>query len=304
MMPNFLMIGCSKAGTTSIHIYLGRHPDVFMSPIKEPGYFAFAGTDGRFPLLADHPFITRQEEYEHLFEGVRAESVIGESSTHYLEFASPRVVERIHTALPGVRILTVLRHPVDRAYSRFTMFLGSGRAGDREFREWFLDDLEMFHAPLLPERDQQHVVISTADRLVLYLDRFTAESTKVMLYDDLQADPAGFMVEIYDFLGVDPSFKPDTSIRRNTGGVYRSRVVEVLFNRPNPIRWLARRLLPASSRIEGRDRIREKLLSSAPKLDPALRSELTAGEVIQREIDDLEQLTGRDLSAWRSTSGD
>ncbi len=299
MLPNFLMIGCSKAGTTSLHTYLGQHPDVFMSPIKEPGYFAFTGTDGRFPIMSDHPFITDRKDYEHLFDAVTAETVIGESSTHYLDYASPSLVERIHTALPRVRILTVLRHPVDRAYSRFTMFLGGGRAGNREFREWFLDDLEVYHAPLLPNRERQHVAISTASRLALYLDRFPAEHTEVKLYDDLQANPTAFVRKIYEFLDVDPAFEPDTGIRRNTGGVYRSRTIEFLFNRPNPIRWMARRLIPAASRIAGRDRIRERMVTSAPKLDPNLRSELTAREVIQCEIDDLEKLTGRDLSVWR-----
>jgi len=299
MLPNFLVIGCAKAGTTSLHAYLDQHPDVFMSRLKEPGYFVFAGTDGRCPAISDHRFVTEQKDYERLFASASRESVIGESSTFYLDYASPDVVSRIRGLLTSARILTVLRHPVDRSYSWFTMHLSADRVEAGTFRDRFLEDLETFHEFRVPGRGPPHVALSIANRLALFHDRFPAERVEVKLFEDFREDPARFVAEIYRFLGVDPAFRPDTSDRRNTGGVFRSRLAAGVFNRPNPIRWIARRLLPPSLRIAGRQRVREKLVTRAPKLDPDLRAELTSLDVIQREIDDLQALTGHDLSAWR-----
>lgn len=88
MLPNFLIIGEAKAGTTSLHNYLNQHPDDFISEYKEPDYFTFLGAKGPLPKYKDRPVITKQEEYENLFSKAVGKTVIGESSPTYLEFAS------------------------------------------------------------------------------------------------------------------------------------------------------------------------------------------------------------------------
>jgi len=300
MLPNFLLIGCSKAGTTSLHTYLGQHPDIFMSRYKEPAYFVFAGTDGRFPEIADRRFVSDRNEYERLFAGTNGESAVGESSTYYLDYACAEILDRIDGTLPGARFLAVVRQPVDRAYSRYLMLIGGGRADLGTFVELFRSDLETYRQPRRLGEDRTWIAQSAADRLVEFRARYDRERVKVMRFDDFRADAVAFTQEIYGFLGVDPGFRPDTSVRLNTGGVYRSRLVGWVFNRPNPIRWAARRLLPTEFRIGGRQRIREKLVERVPALDPELRAELTALRLVREEIDRLEEMTGLDLAAWRT----
>jgi len=121
MLPNFIMIGAAKAGTTALYWYLAEHPQVFMSPMKETNYFAY-GLDEQGHLLYGDPELHRfrvqsWSEYEALFTGAGDAAAIGEVSPIYLE--CPQAAARIRQRLPGARIVCGLREPVDRAYSDF-----------------------------------------------------------------------------------------------------------------------------------------------------------------------------------------
>src|ERR687896_1743852 len=116
-LPNFIVIGAAKAGTTALYWYLAEHPAVFMSRVKETNYFAF-GLDGEGrPLYGDpevHRFPVKSlSEYEQLFADVGGATAVGAASPIYLE--CPQAAGRIPELLPGSRIICSLRHPVDRA---------------------------------------------------------------------------------------------------------------------------------------------------------------------------------------------
>src|SRR5262245_28683977 len=109
-LPTFLIIGAGRSGTTSLYHYLRQHPEVFMSPVKEPIYFAlgpnlvFTGPAADWVL--DQAAKTR-EEYEALFAGVTNEKAIGEASPRYL--ASPDAAGRIRETIPEARLVAILR---------------------------------------------------------------------------------------------------------------------------------------------------------------------------------------------------
>lgn len=298
MLPNFLLIGEPKAGTTSLHGYLGQHPDIFMSRLKEPGYFAFAGTDGYFPKFQDRPFVSDLADYEALFRDAEGHRIVGESSPQYLEFATPDLIDRIGKTLPDVKLLAVLRQPVDQAYSRYIMLVRSGLLPETDFRRKFLSDLADFDAVEPFTNGERTVTKSYATRLKLFRDAFGAEQLKIMLFDDLVAQKEAFLREILAYLAVDPAFEPDARIHANEGGLFRSRTVAAIFNRPNPVRWLARRLVPPDLRSELRQSAFGRLSRPAPPLSPAVRAELTG--LLADEISALEALTGHDLARWRA----
>src|SRR5918995_644162 len=109
--PNFFIIGAQKAGTTSLYHYLNQHPQIYMSPVKEPFFF-------------DHEFssngeVVQQEFAEHqaLFQGAKGETAIGEASPLYIY--APGTPERIKEYVPEARSIALLRNPADRAYSAF-----------------------------------------------------------------------------------------------------------------------------------------------------------------------------------------
>src|SRR5512142_2021892 len=100
-LPNFLIIGASRSGTTSLFEYLRQHPEIYMSPVKEPMYYWEEGR-GQY----DYGVSTR-EAYERLFDGVTNERAIGEASPQYLR--SPTAPARIAADLPDVRLIATLR---------------------------------------------------------------------------------------------------------------------------------------------------------------------------------------------------
>src|SRR5688572_7713518 len=122
VMPNFLIIGAAKAGTTSLYSYLNQHPQIFMSPVKEPNFFALEGEKLNFRGPGDAQVINRYsitqlESYRAHFKGITQETCIGEASTLYLDH--PKAVERIQHYTPKARLITILRDPVERAFSNF-----------------------------------------------------------------------------------------------------------------------------------------------------------------------------------------
>lgn len=128
-LPDFLVIGAPKAGTTALHSALSRHPGLFMSPVKEPKFFL---TDGPPPARGGGPgdvqtyreHVWRREDYEALFAAAPAGSLCGESTPFYLyDHAAQR---RIRALIPQARLIVILRDPVERAHSNWTHLWSAG----------------------------------------------------------------------------------------------------------------------------------------------------------------------------------
>ena len=140
--PTFLIIGAGRSGTTSLYHYLGQHPDIFMSPVKEPGFFAYE--DETRPLIgaygeAELPgYSTRREDYEALFADVSVETAAGEASVDYLYL--PRAARRIRRHVPQARLIAILRQPADRSHSQFWARVASGREPLTDFEEALPDN--------------------------------------------------------------------------------------------------------------------------------------------------------------------
>src|SRR5882762_10194104 len=140
MLPNFFIVGAMKAGTTSLYHYLDQHPQVYMSPIKEPCYFssetrpenmgpefqeqALRGIrdtreDIRGPMREKRlaGLVVDWEDYVSLFRDVKGEIAIGEASIRYLW--SKMAPENIRSRITAAKIIMVLRNPADRAFSEY-----------------------------------------------------------------------------------------------------------------------------------------------------------------------------------------
>ena len=126
-LPNFIVIGAAKAGTTVLYWALAEHPAVFMSAVKETNYFAYGVDDTGRLLYGDpevHHFpVQSLKDYERLFADAGDAVAIGEASPIYLE--CPQAAGRIRALLPAARLICGLRHPVERAYSDYQMSLRS-----------------------------------------------------------------------------------------------------------------------------------------------------------------------------------
>ena len=285
-----MVIGAAKAGTTALYWYLAEHPAVFMSRVKETNYFAYGvDSEGR-PLFGDpelHYFpIKTLPAYQELFRDTGGAAAVGEVSPMYLE--CPQSAERIRRALPDVKIICFLRHPVDRAYSDYLMYLRQRKQEFDPARElqpsarWARPDshwmeIGKYHAPLSR-----------------YYDLFPREQIGIFLFDDLKRNALGVVQEVYRFIGVDPTFQPDFETPHNVGGIPASKLVEgALTNRR--LRAVVEPWIPKSAANWVR-RLRTRNMRQAPVLPATLRSELT--DHFREDIALTGELIGRSLNHW------
>jgi hypothetical protein len=214
LLPDYLLIGAAKAGTTTLHAWLAAHPAVVPSTTKEVHYFDYSfyrGEDwyrGHFPSLAERDAFEREHGRPFL---------TGESSPTYLAHQWAPV--RIARHLPDVRLLLALRNPVDRTYSQFQMSVREG-FDDLSFE----DALEREEVRLEPEirrsrRDRHYASFPLAKQSYLYrshydeqfarwLTLFARERFHVVRAEDLAETPAATLSGAYEFLGL-PAHRPD-----------------------------------------------------------------------------------------------
>lgn len=185
--PNLFVVGAAKAGTTSLAYYLGQHPDIFMSPIKEPHFFS-----GSTPTLFEA--VHDERAYLRLFDGSRGERYLGEASPSYLDTA--KAAQAIARAAPEARIVISLRNPIDRAYSDYW---GSVRLG--ETRPFF----ELVQEAVACKEGSHGLVRrgTYAHNVERYLSVFGPDRVRVLFFEELVSDVRPQLTELFRFLGID-----------------------------------------------------------------------------------------------------
>jgi Sulfotransferase domain len=297
-MPNFLIIGAAKSGTTALYEYIRQHPQVFASRLKEPGFFALESKTPDFHGPGDELFEPRRvrdlARYQGLFREVRNEVAIGEASNLYLY--SGEAPERIRHYVPTVKLIAMLRNPADRAFSAYRFLLWEGR-----------ETLSTFEAALEAEdgriaQNWEFLWHYTQAgfyyrQLKRYFDLFDPKQIAVYTHDDLAAGPGGMTRNIFRFLGVDAAFVPDMSTRHNVSGTPRSRRLHTFMTQPSLAKDLLKSFVPASLRRRFRDAILQRnIVPGEPKLGLETRRKLV--ELFREDILKLQTLLGRDLSKW------
>ena len=121
-IPNFVLIGAPKSGSTSLFHYLKQHPEVYMSPLKDPRFFAFEGQAPQFDGPSDdtihnNRIVWELDKYQAQFQGVKNEKAVGEASVRYFE--EPRSAENMHRFNPTMKLMLLLRNPIERAWSHY-----------------------------------------------------------------------------------------------------------------------------------------------------------------------------------------
>ena len=307
-LPNFLVVGAAKSGTTSLFRYLEQHPDVFASSVKEPSYFAFP--DGRLNLKGPvdeasmHRNIHRKtvksfDAYRNLFMAARHETAVGEASPRYLYI--PAAVDHIERHLGAPKIIAILRNPIERAYSHFLMNWRRGLEPLADFKDALAAEPERIAAGW--DWDWHYVGVGRyGTQLQRFVDRFGEANVQVLLYDDLKRDPVDLMRQVFVFLGVDPSFTPDTRTRHMVGHTASNNLLTRLAFGPENtlVGRLAYRIVPPKLGLKA-----QALLQSAVGRLPGRQIPPITGDVRERlrvelrtEIEQLASLIGRDLSAW------
>ena len=299
MTPNFFIVGAARSGTTSLDRYLAQHPEIYITPKKETHFFA----DGDFPTCFKGPgderlnrrLIRDEEQYAELFAGVTGEKAIGESSVFYLCY--PASAERIAQTVPEAKIIVLLREPVARTYSSYIFLLRDGRETlgleeglhrEEERKEqgfepmWWYKELSLYY------RQVKH-----------YMDVFGEERVKVLLYEELHANPEQVLRDAFAFLEVREDVGIDTSVRYNLSGVPKSRgiynLLDHFIDKPSALERRIKSLVPLNLRIAWASKIIGMFTHSVP-MNPQMQAQLKA--YFAEDVGKLEDLLHRDLSSW------
>jgi hypothetical protein len=279
--PGFFVVGAQKAGTTSLYEYLRQHPQIYMSPVKEPSYFAPEQCPGG-------PAFT-WESYLRLFAGASVELALGEATATYLWSAAAPL--SIAARIPDARIVIILRSPIDRAFSQYLHMLTEG-ATRRSFRAQIDESLrhpEMRFSHTWPflELGLYH------QQVTRYLRQFRRSNIHICYYEEFARSPLRVMSDLYAFLGVDRAYEPDVTRRHNEPRVPKAAAAMYVLKRSGVWRVL-RTITPP--------RMRSALRSAAVRsrdsltIDPADHDFLAS--YYRHDVEQLSSLLDRDLTPW------
>jgi len=310
-LPNFLVVGAAKAGTTSIYQYLSQHPEVYLSPIKETNYFAkdipldkirkdyykggeldveaYVNTD-----LAEQihiAFVSQWDHYRKLYKNVRGQKAIGEISNSYLH--SSVAAREIHAVDPRMKIIMILRDPIKRAFSHYKMTLRVGLVKDS-----FYQEVQRDFAALEKGFRVSHLYVEMglyAEQLKRYQQYFPPGQMRIYLFDDLKDNAAAVIDDMLRFLQVDPSYNVDTSFQANQASVPKNAGL-VHFLRKTGLRTVAKRISP---RFLG-EAAKKVFYKEKDDLVLTQRDKDFLRPLFEQDVRELEKMIQRDLSHWLS----
>lgn len=295
-VPDVIVIGAPRSGTTSLYNYLQQHPAVYMSPLKETRFFAYEGqtVDYRGPADAyayNRDTVTDAEAYRRLFAKRAPGQLTGEASPVYL-YRGERAAERIQHHVPGVKLVAIFRNPVERAYSDFLNMVRLGWEPLHDFAGALAEEQRRIAAHWSPFYHYR-AKGCYAHQLQPYLDRFDRGQMRFYLHEDLRRDAAALMQDVFTFLGVDADVAIDTSMRYNRSGLPRNRMAHRVLTHPVTERVMRGPLRTVRTTLRDWNTAHEK-----PPLAAAVRADLQ--DAYRDDIRALQDLLGRDLSHWRA----
>jgi hypothetical protein len=238
--PNLFVIGAAKSGTTSLSEYLRGHPQIYMSPLKEPAFFA---PDVPSPYnTGPHRFDL--ERYLGLYDGATNETRLGEASTHYL--FSREAPKLVHQLQPEAWIVAVLRNPPDMAHAMHGQRVTNGSEPILDFEQALAADASPDgggpeRLAMIRSSGTYRQRASYAEQLERWLAVFPRERFHIMLFDDLVADTAGEFRKLLQFLEVDPDYRPSFDVR-NASYRWTSGWTSLISS--GPVRWVRHEVLP------------------------------------------------------------
>jgi hypothetical protein len=292
VVPNFFIVGAARSGTTSLYAWLKEHPEVFMPQNdKEPSFFS------------SHYGLSDWEKYLSLFTPGKGKKAIGEASTPYL--TSPESARWIRNELKDVRIIIVLRNPIERAFSLYKWMVMHGYEWLPAFEVAIEQENERFADPRFRKENPQYFWNYMYFRSGLYyaqvkryLEVFGHEAVRIFLFDELCSEPHHVYKEVCSFLGVSTEFAPSLShenqshVPRYATAQYYFRMMHGCRKLPGLFRRPLRRLVRSAMRVN-------VALGPEKPISPPVRAMLKKayrGDVLQ-----LSTIAKRDLSQWVAT---
>jgi len=289
MIPSFFCVGTQKAGTTTLYELLKQHPDIYLPDCKETHFFDI-----------DKKYKKGIEWYEsNYFSKIKSEKIAGEITPiyMYLDFIPERIYKCLGTT---IKLLFILRDPINRAYSHYWMSYGRG------YEKKGFKDATILEKQRIEKGSFEKSHFSYIDRgfyfkqINRYLRYFKKRNMKFILFEDFIANLELNLYEIFNFLGVNSSVPINYNIKANpTKTDIFEFLGKLIRNPPTIIRNLNEKITPS---IDLGQRIKKFLLNinqkefKKPSIEENLRDRLL--HLYRPDIIKLEELIDKDLSLW------
>lgn len=292
-MPNFLIVGAAKSGTTSLYYYLRQHPDIFMPEWKELSLFI---GDSFGPLHR----VKKPYYYQKAFSKVQNQTAVGEASTAYLfDETAPKIIKK---QLGTIRIIIILRDPVAMSYSLYNHQLRKEGETIESFEEALeQEEIRRTDVEFRKRCYGWHANYYYYQRALYYkqvkryIDTFGRDNVRVILFEELASKTLNVVKEIFAFLGVDNTFVPEIKVHNPAGGILKI-----------PRFWTDTGLFLKTFQFVFSKNLIKKiphLVRNVGRMPPQPINPITAKKLRKRFYEDicqLEQLIGKDLSTWKN----
>lgn len=294
MLPNFLIAGATRSGTTSLYYYLKQHPEISFPDLKEPRYFSSINLklpqNGPGDETVDEKLILNYDDYCDLYQDLK-NTRVGDASSEYLyhhDISASEILKK----LGDIPVLIILRNPIKRAYSAYNNLVRDGReylsfedAVDKEANRiinnwdmmWAYTEVSMYY-----------------EQVYTYLNTF--KNVKVLIFEEFIENTQGNLKEIFDFLSVDENFTPITSTIYSHSGAPSNKLIGWLTSRQNKIVYPFRKFMLENVPRKYLERL-SKVIFKKPQ--SPIKINIKISKKIEADILKLEKLLNRNLDIWR-----
>lgn len=297
-LPDFFVLGPPKTASTSLHFYLGQHPEIFMTPKKETRFF-------------DLDYEKGISFYAHYFKEASTQKCKGEATPTYAFL--PFVAKRMHENFPTAKLIFTFRNPVERAYSGWLMRSAKGNE-KQSFRDAMADNLAQrsridFYGEDIAEawlQDQRglgkrnEITLRTyiegslyAKQLQAYSKYFPASQIHTILMDDIRNDLDGVMKGLFTFLGVEPNFQCTAYTIKNVHNKNRLKFLFNIFGKEAVLK--AGKIFPKNMK----EKILAKIKVPQEKIKLNEKDRKFAYTIFKDEIETLEKMLNLSLENWK-----
>ena len=300
MKPNLFIVGQPKSGTTALHQFLGQHPEIYMSSIKEPHFFCadFHLESDRFYGKQRFFDLRNESAYLQLFSKAKDVKIAGESSTNYLY--SQVAAEKIHNFNPDAKIIIILREPANFLYSLHSHYVKFTEENEPDFLTALALETRRKQEQFLSSRVTSPSYLYYSQRVQYYqqvkryCDRFSPEQIKVIIFEEFKSENERIFREVLEFLGVESSFTPEYAAV-NVNKEVKFKVINDLINSPL-VKNISKNILSQEFNDFVRDNIVEKFLwHQAPKSKIPEEIKLKLMHQYQTEVTKISELLDQDL---------
>jgi len=243
VLPNFIISGFPKCGTTSLHYYLSEHPEIYMPDQKELHFFTnkiFAKNNkGAGDSVLTQTHVKTLKDYQKCFKEGEKHKIVGETSPSYINY--PKLFNKICKTLSDPKIIVLIRDPIKRAHSNYLHLV-------REQRETL-----SFEEALSREKNRK--ALKYADFWYYKFNSTYYEKIRraklvfsnvlIITQEELSQEPLQTMKRTYEFLGVEPAFKPKSLTKKyNPGGAYTKNIITSIIFKPSTAKNILKKTVP------------------------------------------------------------